>query len=95
MLEKREADGSITLNRLREAAGALGCSLIYAVIPNKDLDSILKSEAEQVADKMMRGASVTMILEGQGTSTVVAEENREGLVRALIDNPKLIWNAHR
>jgi predicted DNA-binding mobile mystery protein A len=93
MLEKREAEGSITLNRLREAANALDCSLIYVIVPNKDLDSVLRGEAARTADKMIGRVSTTMSLEGQDVAEDENKELRNELIDKLIANPKLIWNA--
>jgi len=93
MLEKREAEGSITINRLREAANALECSLIYVIVPKGNLDSMLRGEAERTADNMIGRVSTTMSLEGQDVAEDENRELRRELIDKLIANPKLIWNA--
>ncbi|MFI5200770.1 MAG: mobile mystery protein A [Candidatus Kapaibacterium sp.] len=95
MLEKREAEGSITLNGLREAASALECTLLYAVVPKIDLESMLRSEAERMAGQTMSLASTTMLLEGQSTSKEELEEARRMLIEKLMANPKLIWREQK
>jgi predicted DNA-binding mobile mystery protein A len=91
MQEKREANGSITLKSLREAAQALDCTLVYALVPKTDLDSILNQEAKRTADKMLNRTATTMSLEDQSTSNMEDEETLRALIRKLIANPKLIW----
>src|SRR5450432_3430478 len=41
-LEQSEARGAIELATLRRVAAALDCTLIYALIPNKPLDTIVR-----------------------------------------------------
>src|SRR5882724_9035643 len=47
--EKSEASGSIQLNTLRRAAEALGCTLVYALVPNTSLDDAVKQRARKIA----------------------------------------------
>jgi predicted DNA-binding mobile mystery protein A len=42
-LERSEAEDTISLGKLREAAGALGCELVYAVVP-------LRGSLEELAE---------------------------------------------
>jgi predicted DNA-binding mobile mystery protein A len=34
-IERAEKHGSITLNNLRKAAGAIGCDVVYAIVPRE------------------------------------------------------------
>src|ERR1700734_2112408 len=44
-LEQSEAKGSIELATLRRVAEALDCTLIYALVPNKPLESMVRDRA--------------------------------------------------
>ncbi|MBV8446883.1 MAG: mobile mystery protein A, partial [Hyphomicrobiales bacterium] len=41
-LEKSELSGSISLRSLRRAAEALGCQVVYVLVPNKPLEMVLR-----------------------------------------------------
>src|SRR4051794_16398056 len=43
--EKREIEGTITLNSLRRVAEAMDCSLVYALVPNTALETIVRDQA--------------------------------------------------
>src|SRR5262245_3319142 len=44
-LEKAEATGSITLESLERAAEALGCRVVYALVPDRPLAETLEARA--------------------------------------------------
>ncbi|MHB1217018.1 MAG: mobile mystery protein A [Alphaproteobacteria bacterium] len=48
-MERREADGSITLKTLEKAAQALNCTLVYALIPDESLETAVHRRARKVA----------------------------------------------
>jgi predicted DNA-binding mobile mystery protein A len=45
MLEKAELSGATTLKSLRQAAEAMDCVLVYAIVPRTSLDEILREQA--------------------------------------------------
>ena len=47
-LEKSEVSGSVTLNTLQRAAEALGCRLVYTLIPEKPLAETVRERAGEV-----------------------------------------------
>src|ERR1700678_894132 len=64
-LEKSEAKGSIELATLRRVAEALDCTLVYALVPNKPLDSTLRARARAFAQKRRGPVEHSMMLEDQ------------------------------
>ena len=46
-IEAAEVEGSATLVTLRRAAEALGCTLVYALVPNESLEQIVRRRARQ------------------------------------------------
>src|SRR5271170_6307253 len=80
-LEKSEAAGGISLRTLERAAEALGCRLVYALVPEKPLEEIVRERAKRVAAGKMAQVGHTMRLEDQGV--------REGNAQTQIEQ-KLI-----
>jgi len=77
-LEKAEVNGTASLTTLREAAEALGCQLVYAVVPETSLDDIIQTRAAKRAEQELRRVHHTMRLENQalGNSDLAAERQR-------------------
>lgn len=53
-LEKNETTESITLKSLREAAAALDCQLVYALVPNDSLEATVRRQARKAAEYRLR-----------------------------------------
>ena len=93
-IEKREADGSITLNSLREAASALDMELVYGFVPiDGTLQNHIERKAEQLASKIVHKTSHSMKLENQENSqqrlTKALQERKEEIIREM---PKALWD---
>ena len=51
-IEESEANGSITLNSLKDAANAMDLKLVYALVPkNGTVNDLIKIKAEKLAQK--------------------------------------------
>ena len=93
-LETREADGSITLKSLKEAAHALDMELVYGFVPiDGTLQHHIARKAERLARKIVHRTSQSMKLENQENSIARLEkaiqERKEELVREM---PKTLWD---
>ncbi len=64
-IEKAEATGATTLRTLQHAAAAMDCAFVYAFVPLKPLDDILRQRAMQKARKDVSRLDHTMRLEKQ------------------------------
>ena len=92
-LEKAEVAGSVTLRTLRQAAEGLGCTLVYALVPNQPLDEMLRLRAGEVADRQITRTDQTMRLENQALAKRDLQAERERLVDALLkENPRRLWD---
>ncbi len=69
-IESAEIEGSLTLNTMNEAAKAFNCKFVYFLIPENNLDDIIKAQAIKVAIK--NNKSHSMGLENQSV-----EQERE------------------
>ena len=89
-LERSEAKGSIGLATLRRAAEALDCTLIYALVPNKPLETMVGERARAFARRRLEPVEHSMLLEDQK----VAEGDAEARIDEIISetNPRLFWD---
>ncbi len=79
-LEKSEAEERITLKSLKRAAEALGCELIYAIMPKSgSVSDLVINRARKLATEKVLGCEHRMALENQAAGCVkkkIAEETR-------------------
>jgi len=82
-LEKAEAQDRITLKSLRAAANALGCDLVYALVPRANsLHELVEQRARTHAKERVLGVEHSMALEDQAVGRVdeaVEEETKRQL----------------
>ena len=91
-IEKNEANDTITLKRLREAAAALDCTLVYALVPNTSLQEIVEDRAQCIADAQLARTDHTMSLEDQELDDADLRAERQRLMRGLLDgHPRHLW----
>jgi predicted DNA-binding mobile mystery protein A len=90
-LERSEATGSIKLETLRRAAEALDCTVVYALVPNKPLESVVRDRARAIALRDLARVAHTMKLEAQQADHADLESRIEEYIR---DNVKLrdLWS---
>jgi len=68
-LEKREAEGSITLKSLKEAGEALDMRFVYGFIPaSGSLEEMIEQRAHEIAINIVKRTAVSMSLEDQANS---------------------------
>lgn len=84
-LEKSETEYRISLGNLREAADALGCKLVYALVPKSgSIQELSEQRARSRASENVRAVEHTMALEGQavgGVQEKIEEETERILKR--------------
>jgi predicted DNA-binding mobile mystery protein A len=91
--EQGEARDSVSLATLRQAAEALDCTLVYALVPKRPIDEILRARAEDFAAQRLASASHTMALENQSLSPADQEAERERLIDELLrGSPTRLWD---
>jgi predicted DNA-binding mobile mystery protein A len=92
-LEQSEVSGSVTLNTLQRAAEALGCRLVYALVPDKPLAEMVRERAERVADQRASAVEHTMRLENQAVrDKSAARKLREQIIEELSRRPARLWD---
>ncbi|MBV8593275.1 MAG: mobile mystery protein A [Caulobacteraceae bacterium] len=93
-IEQGEVDGTLTMKTLRLAAEAMDCALVYALVPNRPLDEMLRERAHIVADRQLARTDQTMKLENQGLARADLRAERERLIEGLLrGDPRRLWDA--
>jgi predicted DNA-binding mobile mystery protein A len=91
-LEQSELKKSITLRTLEKAAAALGCRVVYAIVPPESLEHILATRARDVAVRLVDRLSHSMALEQQEVSHREREQQIKEIVEELVRTlSKELW----
>jgi predicted DNA-binding mobile mystery protein A len=92
-LEKSEQKGNLTLNTLQRAAEALGCRLVYILVPEHPLADVVTARAELMAESQSQAVEQTMRLEDQAVKDKrAARDLRRQMVEELLRHPKRLWD---
>ncbi|MDA9430227.1 hypothetical protein XH88_00170 [Bradyrhizobium sp. CCBAU 51627] len=92
-LEKSEQGGSVTLNTLQRAAEALGCRLVYVLVPERPLAEVVTKRAAEIAERQSRAIEQTMRLEDQAVDdNQAARALREQAIEDLLKRPARLWD---
>jgi predicted DNA-binding mobile mystery protein A len=92
-LEQSEAAGRVQLNTLRRAADALGCDLVYLLVPRRPLTTVVRERARELAREQVAAVAQTMRLEDQATDRSADLEDQ--LTQRLIERGSLWSGAGR
>lgn len=92
-LERGEVKETVSLATLRAAAEALGCRLVYALVPERSLEESVHERAVRLAEAQLARANHTMRLENQA---LVAEDLAVERARLIDDllrgDPRRLWD---
>ncbi len=82
--------GTIQLATLRRAAEALDCTLVYVLIPNKPLKTMIRERARKLARRRLQAVDHSMLLENQKVSAKDAEPRLDELAEDI--DPRALWD---
>ncbi len=92
-IEKAEQSGAITLHSLERAAEALGCRVVYVLIPERPLETTLRERARNAALQTLEAVGQTMRLEDQSVRTKKGDtEQLDRLTDELMREPARLWD---
>lgn len=92
-LERAEANGQISLDRLERAARALNCHVVYAVVPNQgSLEQMVGDQADKVARDIVERTAHSMALESQDIDTDERDARAAEIKNELMRSPRTLWN---
>lgn len=89
-LEKREAEESVTLAALREAADALDAELYYVLVPRRRLDEQLEEQLDRAARFLAAQVHHSMRMEDQATEPAEMTRRIEEIKTRLRLTPALL-----
>ena len=89
-LETSEADDTIQLKTLRRAAEALGCELVYALVPRATLEDTYNAAAQALARRELGRIDHTMALENQGVAEPDLDDRLQRFIETELD-PREVW----
>jgi predicted DNA-binding mobile mystery protein A len=93
-IERGEVDSTLTMKTLRHVAEAMDCTLVYALVPNRPLDEMLRERAQAIADERVARTHHTMRLENQALTKAALKDERERLVAELLrGDPRRLWDS--
>jgi predicted DNA-binding mobile mystery protein A len=92
-LEREEISGGLSIKTLRQAAEALDCVFVYALVPRSSLAETVQRQAEKVAGERLARVSHSMLLEEQQLSPEEQRRNIAATVEELTRTlPKDLWD---
>jgi predicted DNA-binding mobile mystery protein A len=92
--EKNEAEGKITIQSLKEIAGALDMRLVYGIVPKDGtLEDMVGRKAEAWAKEIVDRTNTTMSLEDQANTEKRLKEAWVSKSNELKNEiPKFLWD---
>ena len=84
--EKAELNGRVTLKTMHSMAEAMNCRFVYAIVPEKNIESILHTRAKDKAQKRVAESSKHMALEQQSLSQKQIAFEVERLTSDMLKN---------
>ncbi len=91
--ESAELTGSATLKSMQSMAQAMDCRFVYAVIPEKEIESVIRDRAVLKAKEQIKAASTQMALEAQSLNDEQLTFAVDQLAAEIIEKmPSDLWN---
>lgn len=85
-LELSEIDGAVSLRTLQETARAMGCRLVYAVVPETTVADVLEQQARKQAIALVDRSSTHMALEDQSLSKQGRDAELARVTRDILEH---------
>lgn len=93
-LESSEVSGATTLQSLERAADAMGCELVYALVPRRSLQEFIEQQARKAAEARARYVDHHMALEAQNLDKATLKQYIEEDVQTILrEQPRWLWDA--
>lgn len=92
ILERKEANGDISLNQLKELASELDADFVYCVVPRNNPEQLIEDQARKKATEIIRKAHQNMYLESQHISNEAQDEQIRFLANEIKrEGGKALW----
>lgn len=91
--EKEELNAGVTIRTMQRIAEAMGCSLVYAIVPPETVDDLIIKQAEHKAKYIVDKVNIQMALEEQLLPAEKRQFEINRLTREIIDEmPAHLWD---
>ena len=84
-LEAAEVSGAASMSSLRKAADALGCDVVYAIVPRQSLESLVRDRARAIARSEIETVTHSMSLEEQKPEPWVTDAQHDERLASLLN----------
>lgn len=89
IIQLEQNERNLKISTLEKAAAALGCTLVYALVPQEPIEQMIQEQAQRTASKLINKVNVTMALENQQVDSNVMLED---MTNKLLDGSlSKIW----
>jgi len=93
--ESGELSGGVTLRTMQTMAQAMNCRFVYAVVPERDIESLIKDQAIIKAKARVKAASTHMALEAQSLDAKTLDSEIERIASEIMSKmPSDFWSEH-
>ena len=91
--EQDEPTGSVTLKSMQAMAEAMDCKFVYAVVPNQNVEEVIRLRAIDKARIQVKAASTHMALEAQSLNKEQLNFEIERIAAQIMDKmPSDLWS---
>lgn len=91
-LEASEANGTITVNRLRDAAAVLGCEVHIVFVPREDLETWVEGRALEAARTKLQPQESALLNDGKPVGAeVLADLIKREATKMVDSGDSRIW----
>lgn len=91
--EKAELEGRVTIKNMQQMAEGLGCRFVYAIVPDKNVQSVISKRARKKALDIVNKTNKHMALEAQTLSKEQIDFEVKRLQQEFIkDLSSELWN---
>jgi predicted DNA-binding mobile mystery protein A len=92
-LEDDEVRGSASFERIRRAAEALDCRLVYALVPKSSLEEAIERQARKQAKRRLERVNISQALEASALDSESFRQQLDDLANELMVNrPSSLWD---
>lgn len=89
-LERQESLDKASIQSLKKAAEAMGCELVYAIVPKTSVEDLVNTQARRKAAKILSESNLQMEYEDQAVHAEESQKQFEELCEK-IKNSKKLW----
>ena len=91
--ERAELSGGVTIQAMQQMARALGCDFVYAIVPHRTIQDMIKQQAREKALAIVERTNKHMALEAQSLTKEQTDFEVDRLQQELLNKlPSDLWN---